>query len=77
MDKWEREFEEIGRTVDDSWDDQDPVQEENNFVNELSNMIHPIEIEKPKSWYKLAKASGFILACSNRSSCRKYGEPGG
>ena len=41
--------------------DQDPVQEENNFVNELSNMIHPIEIEKPKSWYKLAKASGFIL----------------
>ena len=61
MDKWERELEEIGRTVDDSWDDQDPVQEENNFVNELSNMIHPIEIEKPKSWYKLAKASGFIL----------------
>ena len=61
MDKWERELEEIGRTVDDSWDDQDPVQEENNFVNELSNMVHPIEIEKPKSWYKLAKASGFIL----------------
>ena len=38
MDKWERELEEIGRTVDDSWDDQDPVQEENNFVNELSNL---------------------------------------
>ena len=77
MDKWERELEEIGRTVDDSWDDQDPVQEENNFVNELSNMIHPIEIEKPEVMVQACKSVWLYPSCSNRSSCRKYGEPGG
>lgn len=59
-DKWERELEEIGRNIDDSWE-ENPVEEENNFVNELSNMMNSFEIEKPKPWYKLAKASGFIL----------------